>query len=178
MPFRRQSKLAAQELREYAVRLLGGQALSVAQLKQKLRGRAANLEDIDPIVASLKEYGALNDRRYAEHFAAIRAGAGTHGRMRVLSDLLQRKVAPKVAEKAVSEAYAEVDETEAIGAWLARKFRNQDLRAKLQEPRQLAAVYRRLRHAGFASGPSIRVLKRFASQAEELEALEDDSAQT
>lgn len=178
MPLGKQSKLAAAQLREYALRLLSGRALSVAQLKEKLRRRAANLEDIDPIVASLKEYGALNDRRYAEHFAAIRAGAGTHGRRRVLSDLLQRKVAPKVAEKAVSEAYAEVDETEAIVGWLTRKFRNQDLGAKLQDPRKLAAVYRRLRHAGFASGPSIRVLKRYAAQADELESLEDDAAQS
>jgi regulatory protein len=173
MPFKLPRRLDSDELREYGLRLLSGRSLSVAEFKEKLRQRAVNPADIDAIVSQLKEYGALSDHRYAEHFAGSRAGSGTFGRQRVLSDLLRKKVAPKVAEKAVGDAFAGVDEIGMIQQWLTRKYRNQDLGALVQDPAKLASVYRRLRQAGFSSGPAIRVLKRHASDAEQLEGLED-----
>ena len=60
-----------------------------------------------------------------------------------------------------------------IEEYLARKFRATNLPIYLQDEKKLASVYRRLRTAGFSSGASIRVLKRYAAQAEELEGLED-----
>ena len=165
--------LNPEALKSYAVRLLGGRALSVAELKQKLRRRAADAGDIDAVVAQLKDYGYLNDSRYAEHFAGSRAAGASYGRQRVLSDLLRKKVAPKVAEKAVAEAFEGVNETERIEEFLARKYRGKNLGAMLKEDKTLASVFRRLRTAGFSSGASIRVLKRHASQAEQLEGMEE-----
>ncbi len=173
MPLGRSKKLDGEQLREYALKLLTGRALSVAELKGKLRQRAEDPACIDAIVAQLKDYGALNDSRYAEHFAETRAGSGAFGRQRVLSELLKRKVASKVAENAVNSAFEGASETEMIQRWLERKYRNQDLGALLQEPAKLASVYRRLRLAGFASGPAIRVLKRHAANASDLEGMED-----
>lgn len=173
MPFRPPRKLNPDELREYAIRLLAGRAMSVAQLKERLRRRASDAAAVEEIVVELKAYGALNDRRFAESFSSARATSGAFGRQRVLADLLKRKVAPKVAERAVREAFEGADEEEAIARWLERKYRNMDLGAALQAPARLASVYRRLRQAGFGSGPAIRVLKRYASAAEQLEALED-----
>lgn len=170
MPIKPPRKLDAEELRHYATKLLAGRALSVGEFKAKLRNRAADPACIDEIVLQFKDYGALNDQRYAGHFAESRSGA--MGRQRVLSDLMRKKVAPKVAEKAVAQAYAGTDEVALIEHWLERKYRNQDLGALLQEPAKLASVYRRLRQAGFATGPSVRVLKRYAAQAEQLEDME------
>lgn len=169
MPIKPPRKLDAEELRVYAMKLLSSRALSVGEFKAKLRLRAADLASIDEIVLQLKEYGALNDQRYAGHFAERRAVSGAVGRQRVLSDLMRKKVAPKLAEKAVTEAYAGTDEVEMVEQWLARKYRNQDLGALLQDQAKLASVFRRLRQAGFATGPSVRVLKRFAAEAEQLE---------
>ncbi len=58
-------------------------------------------------------------------------------------------------------------------AFLKRKYRGKDLGAFLKEEKNLAAAYRRLRYAGFSSGGSIRALKRYASQADELEGMEE-----
>lgn len=173
MPFAQPRKLDPEELRDYALKLLASRALSVAQLKEKLRRRASDPESIDPLIAQLKEYGALNDRRYAESFSTNRASSGSHGSQRVLSELLKRKVAPKIAQKAVQNAFQDTNEPEMIAAWLERKYRNQNLSELLQEPARLASVYRRLRVAGFSSGASVRVLKRFAAEAGQLESLED-----
>jgi regulatory protein len=83
-------------------------------------------------------------------------------------------VAPKLAEKAATDAFSATNEVEMVQAWLARKYRGKDLGALLREPAKLASVFRRLRMAGFSSGPSIQVLKRFAAEAEQLEGMDDE----
>lgn len=168
-------KLDGEELKQYAVRLLGSRALSVGELKRKLTVRAADPRDIDAVVALLKDYGALNDDRYAEGFAIARAGSGNFGRQRVLNDLLKRKVASSIAQQAVQTAYDGVDETQAIEEYLQRKYRHQDLGAILRDRSKLGGVYRRLRLAGFATSPVIRVLKRYAEEADQLEGMEDST---
>lgn len=174
MPLGQPRKLERDDLREYAMKLLGGRALTASEFMDRLRRRAADSADIDPIVLQLKEYDALNDRKYAEHFAETRAGSGNFGRQRVVTDLLRKRVAPKVVEKAVFDAFSGTNEVEMVQQWLARKYRGKDLGILLREPSKLASVYRRLRLAGFSSGPSIQVLKRFAAEAEQLEGLEEE----
>lgn len=164
--------LGASALKEYALRLLMGRALTTAELRRKLAARAAAPESVAEVLAQLKEYGYLNDARYAEHFAGARAGGGRYGSQRVLAGLLKKRVAPATARQAVAEAFSGVDEIEQVQQFLARKYRGKDLAALLQEPRQLASAYRRLRTAGFAAGPSIRVLRRYAEAAEQLEDFE------
>ncbi len=174
MPLGQPRKLERDDLREYAAKLLSGRALTASEFKDKLRRRAADVGDIDGIVAQLKEYGALNDRKYAEHFAETRAGSGNFGRQRVVSDLLRKRVAPKLAEKAATDAFSATNEIEMVQAWLVRKYRGKDLGTLLREPSKLALVFRRLRMAGFSSGPSIQVLKSFAAEAEQLEGMDED----
>jgi hypothetical protein len=63
-----------------------------------------------------------------------------------------------------------------IEAFLRRKYRSVTLDVFLAEPKNLASAYRRLRLAGFASGNSLRVLKRFAREPELLDGLEDETS--
>ena len=163
-----------EELFNYAVRALGGRAHSTGELREKLRRRAENSEDIDAVLAKLKEIGYLNDRRFAESYAAARLENQGLGKMRVLRDLRQRRVAPQLAEQVTEKTYQETDEAQLIEDFLKRKYRGKKLGEFLGEEKNLTAAYRRLRYAGFAAGPSIRVLKRFAKQGVELEGLESE----
>lgn len=156
----------------YALRALGSRALSSGELRQKLVRRAEHIEDIDAVLAKLKESGYLDDRRYAESYATARLENEGHGRTRVLRDLRQRRVAPALAEQAVDQTFHDTDELDLIDAYLKRKFRGKDLPSWLSEEKNLMSAYRRLRYAGFSSGNSIRVLKRYGQRAEELEDVE------
>ena len=78
-----------------------------------------------------------------------------------------------MAQKAADQAYASVDEVELIERFLSRKFRGKNLGELLQEQKNLASAYRKLRVAGFSSGNAIRVLKRYAAEAEALEDIEE-----
>ena len=162
------------KLLNVALRALGGRAHSSGELREKLRRRAESDEDVDAVLAKLREAGYLNDRRFAENYAAARLQNQGLGKARVLRDLRQRRVAPKLAEQVTDQTYRETDEAKLIEEFLRRKYRGKDLRAFLTEEKNLAAAFRRLRYAGFTSGQSIRVLKRFAAEPEALDSLETD----
>jgi regulatory protein len=161
--------LDKESLWAYALRSLGARALSAGEVRVKLRARAADPADIEPTLSRLKEYGYLNDERFAESYAVARRDNQGFGRFRVLQDLRKRRVAGTVAEKASASAFAGVDETAQALAFVERKFRGKDL----SEEKHLASAYRRLRAAGFGSGAAIAALKRFNARAEEIEEVEE-----
>src|SRR3984957_7888938 len=163
-------------LMEYAARTLSGRAQTSSELREKLRRRAIKKEDVDLVIARLKDSGYLNDKRFAESFANWRRDNAGFGKSRVERDLMSRRVAPALAKQAASAAYQETDEVAMIEHFLARKYRGKNLGELLQEPKHLASAYRKLRGAGFSTGNSIRVLKRYAAEADRLEELEDESA--
>ncbi len=161
--------LNAGELWEYSLKALGARAHSISELKTKLKRRAERPEEIDGVVGKLREYGFLDDNRLAETYAAARRDNQGLGKRRVLQDLRKRRISPVAADKAVDQAYSGVDEAQMADQFLQRKFRGKNLPEFLKEAKNLASAYRRLQYAGFSAGASIRVLKRYTSQAEELE---------
>ena len=164
------------QLLNVALRALGSRAHSSGELREKLRRRAQNDADLDAVIAKLREGGYLNDRQFAENFAAARLSNQGLGKMRVLRDLRQRRIAPKLAEQVADQTYKDTEETALIEEFLRRKYRGKDLAQFLSEEKNLAAAFRRLRYSGFSAGQSIRVLKRFANQPEALDALESEES--
>ena len=156
----------------YALRALAGRAHSTGEIREKLRRRAERASDIDTIIARLKEDGYLDDRRFAEGFAAARLANDRMGRARVAQDLRQRRVAPAVAEKTVRDVYEAVDEQALIDEWIRRKYRLSPREGLFQDEKDLAAAYRRLLRAGFRTGDIVRALKRFAKDPGLLDGFE------
>lgn len=177
MAKRQPQALDRDQLLNVALRALGGRAHSSGELREKLRRRAQSDEDVDAVLANLREAGYLNDRKFAENYAAARLQNQGLGKARVLRDLRQRRVAPKLAEQVTDQTYQETDEAKLIEDFLHRKYRGKQLKAFLSEEKNLAAAFRRLRYAGFSAGQSIRVLKRFASQPDVLDALESEESE-
>ena len=174
MAQRKPRLLDREALWEYALRALGGRAHSVSELAEKLRRRAGRDEDVKDVLSRLKQAGYLDDRRFAQYYAAARLEGAGLGRMRVLRDLRAKRVAPAIAEQAVKATYQEVDEVHLIESFLERKYRRVQLDAYLADPSHMAAAYRKLRLAGFSSGNAILVLKRYSERAEELASLENE----
>jgi regulatory protein len=161
-------------LMSFAAQALSVRALTVSELREKLKRRAAEPADVDAVLARLKESGYLNDQRFAESYAGWRRDDGGFGKMRVLRDLMARRVAPAIAKQASEKAFEGADEIAMIEKFLARKHRGKDLGALLKEEKNLASTYRKLRLSGFSTSNSVRVLKRYAEQAELLEDDDDE----
>ena len=156
----------------YALRVLGGRAHSTGELREKLRRRAERAEDVDDVISRLKDAGYLDDRRYAEGFASARLSGEKFGRMRVVQDLRQHRVAPALAESTVQKVYQEVDESALIEDWIRRKYRQAPREGLFQDEKDLASAYRRLARAGFRTSEIVKALKRFAKNPELLDDFE------
>ncbi|HLK65693.1 MAG TPA: RecX family transcriptional regulator [Bryobacteraceae bacterium] len=164
--------LDSEALWSYALKTLGGRAYSIGELREKLRRRAERAGDVDDILARLKEHGYLDDRRFAEGYAAARLSNDRFGRTRVLQDLRQHRVAPNLAETTVKKVYENVDEVALIEDWVRKKYRGAEREGLFQEDKDLAAAYRRLVRAGFRTGEIVKVLKRFAKNPDLLDSFE------
>jgi regulatory protein len=165
----------------YAGRALTVRAQTTSELREKLRRKAAERSDVERVLRHLRQIGYLNDHSFAESFATWRRDHQGLGKTRVLRDLLARRVAPELAKQAAEAAYSGSDEIAMIERFLERKYRGKDLGALLarenpDHARQLSSAYRKLRLAGFSSGNSIQVLKRYAAEAEMLEESEGAEA--
>jgi regulatory protein len=162
-------KLAPEELFEYAVQALGRRAFSTEELRAKLRTRATAPSDIDAALDRLKDIGYLDDKRFAEGFANNRAENDGFGRMRVLSDLRARRVPAKLAESTVAQVFEDRSESDQIEAFIDRRMPSLREGAKIEDERELARAWRRLRRAGFSSGAALAALKRAAARPELIE---------
>jgi|SRR5215471_505955 len=165
--------LEREALMDYAARALSARAQSLNELRNRLKKKAASAEDLEDVLRRLKEAGMVNDRQFAGSFANWRKENQGFGKTRVVRDLMARRVAPAVAREAVEKAYAGADETAMVEDFLARKYRGKDLKALLQEEKHLASAFRKLRGAGFSAGVAIRVLKRYAAEADRLEEMDE-----
>jgi len=171
-PRRAPKRLDEAGLWEYAMRLLSARSYTESEIRQRLRRRAARSGDTGTVLGRLQDTGLLNDKRFAENYARSCLENQGHGRFRVIRDLRRRLVPEPLAKEAVDEVFRETDEEPLIEQYLSRKFRGKVLSDYLGEPKHLASAYRRLRNAGFTSANSIRVLKRYAERADELESME------
>jgi regulatory protein len=166
---RKPRKLAAEELFEYAVKCLGPRAYSTGDLKSKLQLRAAHIPDADAAINRLKDIGYLNDERFAESYASARVANDGFGRIRVLNDLRNHRVSGTMAEQAVEQAIGGRSEAELIDAYIERRMPSVAAGGRIEDERKLAGAYRRLRRAGFTTGPILSALKRLAAHPELLE---------
>lgn len=165
--------MQAEALWDYAVRALAGRAYSTGELRSKLIGRAERAADAEQTISRLREYGYLNDSRFAENYAGARLENDGLGRSRVLRDLRARKVSSGLAEGAVDRVYGKVDEMELIANFIGRKVKTKaPLAEALEDPKTLGSAYRKLIRAGFSSSNVIRALKRIAKKQDLLDGFE------
>jgi regulatory protein len=169
---KRKSLLDATQLWDYALKSAAARAQSAGEMRTKLRNKAARPEDVDETIEKLKEYGFIDDRRYAESFTSARLENNGFGKQRTLRDLAQRRISPSIAVDAVEKIYADQDETSLIEAFIRRRYRNADREKLFREDKDLASAFRRLRLAGFQSSNIIRILKLFAAHPDKLDEVE------
>lgn len=175
MPFPRSKKIYDNEdsLYDYALRALSRRMRSVAELKRLMRPRVPEGELgellVELVIRRLKDQNYLNDSSYAVAYSSFRRDNEKFGRRRVITDLKAKGVHGDVIEKAISDAYAGVDEEKLARAFLRRK--------RLKEPannRDAARVFRALMRAGFSAGVSIKILKDWNVEDEVLTAIQEE----
>jgi regulatory protein len=107
-----------------AIKLISAKSRSVAELRERLlASRTSNKEDVETVIARLKEYGYLNDERFAFSYASLKVKQRPIGRRRMERDLKFKKVDTAVAEEALELVYAETPEEELIDRAIEKRTR-------------------------------------------------------
>jgi regulatory protein len=172
MEERRPRPLDGEALWTYALKLLGAQARSTGEMREKLLRRAERSIDVETAIARLKDAGYLDDHRFAEAFASARLANDKLGRAKVIQDLRQRRIAPALAAETVRAVYEGVADQALIEAWIRHKYAKAPREGLFASQKDMASAYRRMQQAGFPSGEILRALKRFAKNPDLLDGFE------
>lgn len=162
-------------LYEYAVRLLGQQMRTVAEVRRLLVRRVESGADgaakVDAVLGRLKERRYLDDTGYAADYAKLRQENASFGKRRVQQDLARKGVHSTVIAATLDTAYENVSEEELARRHLERKHVRQPSTDK-----ETARVVRMLVRAGFSPGIIFRILRQWDVDDATLAAL--DSLET
>lgn len=158
-------------LYNYAVKLLGQQMRTVAEVKRLLRRRIEPGESaeakLDAVVARLKEQRYLDDSGYAQDYTRLRQENSSFGRRRVQQDLIRKGVQPEIIAKTLDAAYENLAEEA-----LARRHLDRKRVRKPSGEKEAARVARMLVRAGFSSATIVRILKKWDVDDSALAAIE------
>lgn len=107
-----------------AAKLLAAKPRSVEELREKLSTtRGATKPVIDEVIGRLREYGYLDDAKFAQSYASLRLRERSIGRRRLERDLWLKKVDKKTAETALDEVFESTPEEELIDRAIAKRVR-------------------------------------------------------
>src|SRR5829696_7745400 len=109
-----------QECFDKAMDALSSRLHSRAELRKKLMRREYGDAVVDAVLEDLARLGYLDDERFAKTKALSAAQHKHHGRRRAFMELIKSGVKGDVADKALTDVYAEHDST-AVARELARK---------------------------------------------------------
>lgn len=148
-----------------AVKLLAAKPRSVEELRERLLEKQwADEAAVDYALDKLKEYGYLDDERFAFGFASYRVRQKPVGRQRLARDLQTKKVSKETADAALELVYQETPEEELIARAIEKRIRLRGRPATRQETKSL---YDHLQRLGFSYDLIVRKVREASDAGEE-----------
>jgi len=108
--------------RESALRFLARRDHSRAELRRKLVQKGFSHQMAESAIEYLADKGYLDDRRFAERWAASALESGRCYGPRLRSELRQRGVDPSVVSEVIAELTYGNDESKSLELLVSRKF--------------------------------------------------------
>jgi regulatory protein len=138
---------ARQRTFQRAIKLLAAKSRSVAELRELLlERRGVNKTNVEDVITRLREYGYLDDERFAFGYASLRVRQRPIGRQRLKRDLALKKVDQAVADEALDLVFEEVSEEELIDRAIEKRIR---LRGRPKNRLEAKSLFDHLMRQGF-----------------------------
>lgn len=167
----RKAPLEREALLAKSLKLLGSRDYARAELAGRLAARAVSGEDVDWVLAKLREAGYLDDTRLAARKALQAREEKLVGRRRAEEELRQRRVEEAAIARGLAPAYADTNEGELALRYLRERMTAFLRDEQLEDQKQLHRAYGRLRRAGFRHGDTVRALRQHSRLAAGLDEL-------
>jgi regulatory protein len=130
-----------------AAKLLAAKQRSVEELREKLSTtRGATKPVVDEAIARLREYGYLDDAKFAQSYASLRLRERPIGRRRLQRDLWLKKVDKQTVESALDEVFESTPEDDLIDRAIAKQIR---LRGRPKTRQHARKLFDHLLRQGF-----------------------------
>jgi regulatory protein len=131
-----------------AGKLLAAKQRSVEELRERLlEGRGATPQIVDTVIDRLREYGYLDDARFAQSYASLRVQQRPVGRQRLQRDLWLKKIDKQTAESALDQVFEQTPEEDLIDKAIAKRIR---LRGRPKTREEAKKLFDHLLRQGFA----------------------------
>lgn len=154
-----------------AVKLLAAKPRSIQELRERLLEKEWTDEAaVEHALAKLKEYGYLDDERFAFGFASYRVRQKPVGRQRLARDLQTKKVSKETADAALELVYQETPEEQLIERAIEKRAR---LRGRPQTRQETKSLYDHLLRLGFSYDLIIRKVRESSAAAPDEDEDED-----
>ena len=144
-----------------ATDLLSRRDHSSAELLQKLRQKGFDAESAQSAVEKLQDFGYLDDRRFAETYAAELVCSKGFGKRRIVTELFRKGIDREIISD-VTDALETPED--ALPALIERKF-SRNLTTEKGVQRTFAALVR----MGYAPGEIKQALQQVSETLEEIE---------
>ena len=139
---------ARERVFERAGKLLAAKPRSVEELRKRLlEGRGATKAAVEAVIERLREYGYLDDARFAHSFASLRVQQRPIGRQRLQRDLWLKKIDKQTADAALDQVFEATPEGDLIDRAIAKRVR---LRGKPKTRADAKKLFDHLLRQGFA----------------------------
>ena len=180
MPLARHNKkkapLSEAALYDYAVKALGRQMRTEAELRRLMTPRAEpgvpGEAAVKAVLLRLKTHGYLNDAAFAETYARLRQENEKFGVRRVRQDLQHKGIRPELIAETLEARYGSTNEEA-----LARQHLERKRIRKPANEKETARIMRRLVAAGFSTGVIYKILRQWDVPDEALAALDNLAAE-
>jgi regulatory protein len=130
-----------------AIKLLAARPRSIEELREKLlRGGSANKAVVEVVIQRLREYGYLDDERFASGYAASKVRQRPIGRQRLQRDLALKKVDRAVVDQALDSLFAETSEQDLIDLAIEKRIR---VRGRPKNRAEAKSLFDHLMRQGF-----------------------------
>jgi regulatory protein len=143
-------RLTPEQLRartfERAGKLLAAKARSVSELRERLLERCSNKAVVETVITRLREYGYLDDQRYAVSYASSKVRQSPMGRRRLEQSLAIKKIDRSVVDEALNQVFAETPEDELIDRAIEKRIR---LRGRPKTRAEAKSLFDHLLRQGF-----------------------------
>jgi len=112
-------------IRDYALYLIEFKDRTEKELRDKFREKGYDKNDTEDEIEFLKNYGYINDKRYAEHFTHDAINIKKWGKMRIRTELLRKGVDRETIDNIIEDAFFEV-ENDLVLTQMQTRFKNSD----------------------------------------------------
>lgn len=127
--------------RDYALKVIEFKDRTEKEIREKLTQKGYDENIIEDEIAFLKDYGFINDLRYAQRFISDAINLKKWGKARIRAELLRKGVDREIIDNAVEDAFMVVDDDRLLNE-MRRRFKNSDL-SNIKERTRIFNFYMR-----------------------------------